>query len=383
MRQFLRGAWEQLRQIFASRLGLALLLLFVTMSITTGAIYERLVLRDVAVVVVDRDGSRLSRLITTSLDATPELAIITEPSSSVESARSKLERGDVAGYLLIPNDFSENIKHGKKTQLVLATDMSNVLVGKTVRSACSKVVATINAGVEIGVLRKLGSSRQTANAEAVPIVVEDNQMFNPATNYAEYLTPIIIYFLLHIYATVLFAGCFLDRPFRRGIAHQLGQLSAVWLFCSTLALVTARLLPASQVSVASPVWLLGVVFAAYAIAQLAFISMLMELTPSPRFAFQVILFVSMLGLMLSGATWPTYAFPRILAQASELLPFTHLVRLLRTSVHFEAVLGDCWVGLMILAKLTAVFGAVAILAGTASRLFARAGKGEPSDHVSL
>lgn len=382
MRQFLRGVWQQWRQIFASRLGLALLLLFAIISVATGAIYERLVLRDVTVVVVDRDQSRLSRLITTSLDATPELAIVTDPSSSVESARSKLERGEVAGYLLIAAEFSENVKHGKRAQLVLATDMSNVLIGKTVRSACSKVVATVNAGVEIGVLRKLGSSRQVATAEAVPIVVEDNQMFNPATNYAEYLTPIIIYFLLHIYATVLFAGCFLERQTKGGVVHQLGKLSAVWLFCSVLALVTARLLPASQVSLASPVWLLGVIFAVYATAQLAFIAMLMELIPSRRLAFQVILFVSMLGLMLSGATWPTYAFPRILAQASEWLPFTLLVRLLRTSVHFEAVLSDCRGGLMTLAKLTVAFGSVAIFAFAALRPGVGAGKGESFDHVS-
>lgn len=382
MTQFLRGAWEQLRQIFASRLGLSLLALFVAMSAITGAIYSRLVLRDVAVVVVDLDGTHLSRLITTSLDATPELAITTDQSSSLEAARAKLERGDVAGYVLIPADFTENIKHGKKTQLVLATDMSNILVGKTVRSACSRVIATVNAGTEISVLRKLGSSRLVANAEAVPIVVEDNQMFNPATNYAEYLTPIVVYFLLHIYVTVLLAGSFLELQSKSGGAYCLGQLSISLLFGSAVALLTARFLPALQITVASPIWLLGVVVAAYAIAQAALIWALMSVIPNARLAFQVILFVSMLGLMASGVTWPIYAFPPLFAQASELLPFTHLARLLRTSVHFEAVLSDCRDELMILGKLAISLGAIAILARSISRLWARTWKVESCDHAS-
>ncbi|HOU93445.1 MAG TPA: ABC transporter permease, partial [Polyangiaceae bacterium] len=135
MRNVLRGMSRQLRLLFTSRLGLGLLGLLVLMSVLSGGIYQRLVLRELPVAVVDLDGSRLSRLVTTSLDATPELALSSAAGASLDDVRGRLERGEISAWVLIPEGFSANLKRGQQTQLLLATDMSNILVGKTVRSA--------------------------------------------------------------------------------------------------------------------------------------------------------------------------------------------------------------------------------------------------------
>lgn len=371
MKDLVYGIFGQLRLIFASRLGVWLLTLLVAMSVLSGAIYQRLVLRDIPVAVVDLDATHMTRLIATGLDATPELAIQSIPSGSLERARERLERGEVAAYVLLPAGFTEQLKRGEKAQLVLATDMSNLLAGKTVRAACSRVIATLNAGTEITVLRKLGSSRATATARAVPIVVEDNQLFNPATNYAEYLVPIVVYFLLHIYATVLFGGSFLEGKDGRAPTRRFGQLIASWGVCSAFALVAWFLLPLAGAAMASPWWLGGLVFTAYAASQAAFVAFVAKLVPNETLAFQLVLFLSMLGLMLSGVTWPTYAFPAPLAALSETLPFTHLARLLRMTAHFEASMTDVTGGVVALFGLMLGYATVATIAATTRRVSSR------------
>lgn len=365
MMSILRGAAAQLKAVFGSRLGLVLLVLFTSMSIVTGAVYDQLVLRDVPFIVVDRDNTHFTRLITTSLDATPELEVSIDRSSSIETARARLEQGAVGGYLLIPSGATEQLKRGAKAEIVLAVDMSNVLIGKTVRSACSRVIGTLNAGTEMAVLRKMGSSRAAASSEAVPIVLEDNQLFNPATNYAEYLVPVAVYFLLHIYATVLFAGVFLRKQPATEVMERFGRLLVVWVLSVGLSIGVWLLLPRAHIAIASPCRVFVAVFASYALAQAAFAGCLSVVVPHPRLAFQSTLFLSMLGLMLSGVTWPTYEFPSALAQLSEVLPFTHLARLLRVTVHSPATLADVWDGTLLLAKLATGF---ALLGGVVAGL---------------
>jgi ABC-2 type transport system permease protein len=364
MKEILRGVAEQLRVMFGSRLGLSLLALLLAMSVMTGAIFNRLVLQDVRVVVVDLDATKLTRLLTASLDATPELAVQPLPGGSVEQARERLERGEVAAYVLLPAGFTERLKRGEKSQLLLATDMSNLLAGKTVRAACSRVVATLNVGAEMSVLRKMGSSRRASTAQAYPILVEENQLFNPATNYAEYLVPSVVYFLLHIYATVLFAGTFLQKEGALTRLRRLGQLVTTWFVSSIFAALTWWLLPFAHTTMASPWWLGSLVFVAYAASQAAFVVFVAMLIPSSTLAFQAVLFLSMLGLMLSGVTWPTVAFPPLLATLAEYLPFTHLARLLRMTVHFEASVADVLASLRVLLELLLGYGFAAVAFGS-------------------
>jgi ABC-2 type transport system permease protein len=264
--------------------------------------------------------------------------------------------------VVIPNGFSANVKRGDKTRLVVAVDMSNILIGKTVRAAVGRVVATLNVGTELTVQKKLGVSRTQAETRSYPIVVEDNQLFNPATNYAEYLIPVVLYFMLHIYVTVLLAGTFLEE--KLSFLERVGQLLTTGVWALILGALTWLYLPWAQVTVASGFWLGQLAFLAYLVAQTAFIVAIFTLYRGSKTGFQTILFLSMLGLMLSGVTWPTYAFPEALARLSELLPFTHLARLIRLTVHYQSQLPDVSGSLKSLGGLTCVFVfAVVILKG--------------------
>jgi hypothetical protein len=60
MYKLLAAIRRQLYVLFASRLGLTLLALFVGMSVFTAAIYQKLVVRELPVVVIDLDRSQLS-----------------------------------------------------------------------------------------------------------------------------------------------------------------------------------------------------------------------------------------------------------------------------------------------------------------------------------
>src|SRR5512145_1430182 len=110
MRSLWHGIVSQWRLLLGSRLGLCLLALFSVTALVTGAIYDRLVLRDLPVVVVDLDGTHLTRLFSQYLDATPEIAVERSPQGALDVARAQLERGEVTGYVVFPHGFTERLK---------------------------------------------------------------------------------------------------------------------------------------------------------------------------------------------------------------------------------------------------------------------------------
>ena len=334
MGPFLQGFIHQARRLITVPKLVVMLVLLVLMSVVTVEIYQGLVIHDVPVVVIDRDGSSVSRTIQRYIDASREVRVVSAPISSEQDAQALLTRGEVAAVVLIPSGLAADLKHGREPRVVLAVDMSNILIGKNVDKALRTAVGTVSAGVQLTLVRKLGLSEEQALAAVLPVTVEENDTFNPANNYAVYIVPGATFFLLHVFAMLLFASVFLPEDPSPNVSHRAGRMTAVFALSFALGMgMFALLLPYARVPIESGLGVAGAVLALFLLAEALFAAALARVLPGQLFAFQSTIIITMLALMLSGITWPTDMFPPALRSVSAWIPFTPFAHALRMFVH--------------------------------------------------
>ncbi len=341
MKQFIRAFGHQIADYVLVRRMLIMLLMLLSLSWVSMDIYHRMVVQDIPIAILDFDQSKLSRTIQTFVSSTREVRIVRTPIESVEDARTLLEQGQIAAVLLIPGDFSSDIKQGRKGRVVLAIDMSNIVIGKNVYKALAKSIGTVAAGAQLTMVKKLGERKNQALSRVVPIVIDESLAYNPATNYAVYVAPGLVFFLLHVFVLIAAASLFLpDNKYQGAIARSGSAMATFVLSIAVGLLFFYVYLPHQDIT---PQASFGV--ALCALACLVGVDILMAAAfasaiPNPLTALQVTVVFGMLSLMLSGLTWPTDMFPKPLQFVSEVTPFTPFAKAMRQFLHFPTAMSD-------------------------------------------
>lgn len=331
---FIDGFLSQAKRLLTTPKHLVMLVLLVAMSVATAEIYRGMVIRDVPIVILDLDQSSLSRTLERFIAASREVRAVRAPISSVEDAQELLMRGEVSAVVLIPSSFSKDLKHGREPRILIALDGSNIVVAKNVNKALATAVGTVSAGAQLSVVRKLGLSENQAMASVQPVLLDVNDAFNPANNYAVYIVPGSVFFLLHVYAMLLFASVFLPEHASPGVLHRLGRMSAIGMMSLVLGIsMFLVLMPMAQVPLQSSLLVAVVVLCLFLVVEAWFATALAKLLPGPLFAFQATVILTMLALMLSGVTWPIDMFPKPMQEFTAWIPFTAFARALRIFVH--------------------------------------------------
>lgn len=82
--------------------------------------------------------------------------------SSVEEAKTQIDRGNVYGTFIIPSGFSNNLTNGKSANVILYVDNSNTELSASVEGAASNTITGLNGmQAEINVI-KMGSTAVNA-----------------------------------------------------------------------------------------------------------------------------------------------------------------------------------------------------------------------------
>ena len=147
--------------------------------------YLHQVLRDVPVVVVDRDHTPMSRRFARWLDASEGVAVAGR-SANLEAAQQAVRAGKLGGVVLIPTDFERHLLRREPATLTTYVDGSYLLVRSTLAGTVNTVAATLGAGI--------------TNRPA-PLALASWPLFNPAGGYATFLVPAV--FILVLQQTLL------------------------------------------------------------------------------------------------------------------------------------------------------------------------------------
>jgi ABC-2 type transport system permease protein len=201
MRALARCFVQTLRQIVREKETLVLLFgASVLYALFYPTPYMKQVLRDLPVIVVDRDHTALSRQITRWLDAS-EGAQVASRASNLDAAQDSVRAGVAGAVLLIPKDFERHVLRREPAYVEAYADASYFLVYSTALRAINGVVGTVSAGVSVRRLQAAGLTDQAALRRARPVTFVAWPLFNPLAGYGTFVVPAV--FILILQQTIL------------------------------------------------------------------------------------------------------------------------------------------------------------------------------------
>ena len=181
-----RAALRTFRTIAHDRQLLSLLgIASVVYSLFYPTPYLRQVLRDVPIVVVDRDHTPMSRRLARWLDASEGVAV-SGRIADLEAAQAAVCAGTVGGVVLIPEEFERHILRREPATVTTYADGSYLLVRSTVAGSVNAVTATLAAGI---------------THRRAPVGLANWPLFNPLGGYATFVVPAV--FILVLQQTLL------------------------------------------------------------------------------------------------------------------------------------------------------------------------------------
>lgn len=354
MNGFFGAAREELRAILGDR---AVLLIMIGGSVFYALFYplpyQAQVATALPVAVVDHDGSALSRQLVRWIDATEQVQV-TATKPELREVHDAVRRKALVGYIEIPDDFGRRVLRGEPARIAVSANAAYiVLYSQVVNATASAGLAFNRLLAEERLLAGEERSPQTADALAMPITVDLQELYNPDGGYANYVVPAVLILILQ--QTFLIGICMVQVRRR-----ELGSIDA------------APLVMAARVSVylALQCLLFGfyllVVYKLIGLPQQAsaglalvavlpgFIAMILLglslgcLFASRETALQVMMLVSIPALFLAGFAWPAEAMPKALVWLGRLIPSTGSIDVFVRVYHMGAGLEDIrgsWLGL--------------------------------------
>jgi len=289
-------------------------------------------LKEVPTVVVDLDGTPLSRQLVRMADA-QELVRVVSRSPDLVDARTAVRRGAAGGILEIPAGFERRVLRGEPATVGLYADAAYFLVYRQVTTGLVEVTRTLSAGIEIRRLEAAGMPQAQAFVTRDPIPVVDRPLFNPAEGYASYIVPSVLVLILQqtlLIGIGLLGGTAREQeaappiagPLTVVLGRTLAYLALYLVHAAFYFVVVHRIFglphrgePATTLVFALP-FLLATILLALAIS---------TVFRHRETALQVLLFTSLPAVFLAGFSWPTEMIPGWLNWISLLLPSTSAI----------------------------------------------------------
>ena len=329
--------------------------------------------REEAVVVVNEDGSQLSRQLEFMADATPQVKLVAR-ASSLDEARQRMMAGEASGILHIPNHFYRDLMLGKSVALSYAGDASYFLVYGTIAEGLAQAGGTLAAQVKVARLLSHGEALPQAAMGWNAVALNVLPVFNPTMGYVNYVVPAVFVLILH---QVLLMGTGILGA-TQNQRSQRGE-AGYWQDAPVLPLLLARTLVVGGLFVLPVSYFFGFCFDHYDIARTAEAATLWLFTLPFLLATtwfgvalgalftrrdlptQVVLVSSLPLVFLAGFIWPLELIPAPLNWLAQWVPSTPAIegflRLNQMGAGFEQVARYWWQ----LWGLALLYGALACL----------------------
>ncbi|RPH37363.1 MAG: ABC transporter permease, partial [Desulfobulbaceae bacterium] len=293
--------------------------------------YSRQVLREQAVVVVNLDGSAISRRLERMVDATPQVCL-SGRASSLKEAESMMLQDRLAGILVIPRHFHRDLLLGRVPTLSYAGDASYFLVYSTVLEGLNAAGRTLASEVKINHLLRGGQPLSRASEQYTAIRMNPRPVFNTTLGYVNYVVPAVFVLILHqtlVMGVGVLGGEQKNLPGRR---------REYWREVPAWRLILVRALVFGLIYCLLAMYYFGFCFSLYGIARLAAVGELCllvlpfllaavflgiclgQLLPRPELVTLVVLLSSMPLVFSSGFVWPVSAIPEPVTFLVQIVP---------------------------------------------------------------
>jgi ABC-2 type transport system permease protein len=205
---FLLVAQRECRWLFRDRVALLLIFgvpLFAFVILTT--VFSHPVIRGLGVTVVDEDRSDASRALTEYVAASPSLHIV-DQAGSLSTAAQDIRSGKAISTVYIPPDFEQDLKAGRRPQIVGFYNQQFLTAAGIASSGLSD---TLSAAAAVAAPSKRAAP---APASIGALSGDTIALVNPQKNYAQFLLRALLPMIIHVVIT-LAAGYSVGSEFRR------------------------------------------------------------------------------------------------------------------------------------------------------------------------
>lgn len=301
--------------------------------------------RQQSIAVVNLDGSELSHAIERFAQATPQVNI-TQNLYSIKDAERLLIKGEISGFLMIPEHFYRDLLLKKSPELVFAGNASYFLVYGTVIEGLARSSSTLAAKVKVSRKVVEGDNIALAASQYTAIGMNIKPIFNPGLGYLNYVIPAVFVLILHqtllIAMGLLTAGQYENKRMLKS-SSSINAHSAnfqYWLKYPVWQILTVRSCLMFAIYFVLFMFYFGHSFQSYNISRLASISDLLSLMlpfllsviflgtiiglliPRAELATLVVLLTSLPLVFSAGFIWPPSSMPTLVNVIAQFFPST-------------------------------------------------------------
>lgn len=287
------------------------------------------------IALVDYDNTPLSRKISAIIDATPEVNILFEATSTDEAERL-IREGKVGAMVIIPNGFESDIMGLKTANISTYISGANILENGLISKGLMTVIETFSIATQIQILTSQGLGKKQAIAQAMPIRFDKHALFNPYTNYSYYLSPSFMPMMILIF-TVLSTIFSIGSELRYSTAGEwlasaqgsisvaiIGKLIPIFIAMILFSTIMFILLfEVIGVPLRGNIWILISGCILFILAYISVAIFIIALTADMRLAMSLAGGYSVMAFSFSGLTFPTLAMHKAIQWFSHLFPFTY------------------------------------------------------------
>lgn len=158
--------------------------------------YTYELVKEVPIAVIDNNHTQLSKAFLRDLDSNDNVKI-TKYVSEIQEAKDLFYSGNVKGIVVIPDNFSQDLKKGKQVRVSVFADSGYLIIYKSVYGGVQTVASSFGAKIEVASLMKSGVPKNLAIRLKQPYEFVTVPLFNPSGGYATYVYPIVLIIILH------------------------------------------------------------------------------------------------------------------------------------------------------------------------------------------
>jgi ABC-2 type transport system permease protein len=293
-------------------------------------------LKHLAVAVYDRDRSAASRALLRDLDSSTYFEI-THSLDGHSQVAPLLDRGAVRLVLVIPTDFGKDLSRGRAADLQLLLDGADSNTATIARAYTEGLLA-----LHAQRLLRSYARRHGARLSLPAILPETRFLYNESLESTQFIVPGLIAIVLAMLSALLTAGTvvrerengtieqLLASPLRPHelLAGKLAPYVTLSMFNTALVILAGRLL--FGIWPAGSLWLL-LALVLLVLPTMLGIGLLFSIVVSTQQLALVAAFLATVlpSILLSGFVFPIQNMPRPLQVLSNLVPATHLLKILR------------------------------------------------------
>jgi ABC-2 type transport system permease protein len=299
--------------------------------------YSQGLLSDIPVAVYDADNSELSRLLTRAIESSRSMKI-TSNLTNLNDLEQGIRSGKFKAAFYFPDNMEKYIKKQHQAFPVFYKNAQNIVISNSLYKETALIFKSYNAGILLKKIKLSGKTESQAMAIVQPVITDILYLYNANFSYPNFLSPAYIFVTCQM--IVMLAGMFcitheieqkrysrlIPGAFKYPGAMIWGKLLPILFFFNIIMIgVQFVLFPIFNIYIEGPNKTVFLFITLFLFSSLVSGFAIGTIFKNSFLATEVIIFVNMPSLLLSGYTFPTV--PGLLAFFAKVLPFTHFMTL--------------------------------------------------------